>query len=187
MPNTKGQDADEAIINDELSKPILGQTIMKRGAAIEEAARFHAARFLNSQPHITDNDVPIKQRSMLSHSTQAPRIATFQSDQPPIPLIFQDRGIRRTLSHIPAHVAGGVPNLAKCLIKWHQEVGGKVTELLRIEYWSSRSFGTKPFFSVEQSHFSLQRIQKVEIDIPTIKEMPGLGGKWNFIYMTGKQ
>lgn len=56
-----------------------------------------------------------------------------------------------------------------------------------MEYWSSRSFGTKPFFCVKQSHFGLQRTQKVEIDIPTIKEMPGLGGRWTFIYMIGKQ
>lgn len=115
-------------------------------AAIEEAARSHAARFLNSQTHITGNDVPVNQRSILSHSTPAPRIATFQSDQPPVPLIFQDRGIRKPLSYVPARVAGGVPNLAERLIKWYQEVGGKVTELLRIECWSSRSFETKPFF-----------------------------------------
>lgn len=42
-------------------------------------------------------------------------------------------------------------------------------------------------FCVEHSHFGLQRIQKVDIDIPIIREMPGLGGKWNFIYMTCKQ
>lgn len=82
MPNVRGQDADESIMNDEISKPTLRLGIMKRGAAIEEAARSHAARFVHSKTQITGNAVHVEQSSSLSKSTQGPQIAAFQSDGP---------------------------------------------------------------------------------------------------------
>lgn len=186
MPNFEEKDADAATISDKLSTPKLGQSMVQRAAAMEDAARSHVARLLSSQTHITGNAVPVNHQC-ISHSAEAPRIAPFPSDRPPLPLILQKGDSRKVFSHIPACVAGNMSNLADCLIKWHQKVGGKITDLLKMEFWSSRSVGTKPFFCVEQSHFGFRRIYKVEVDIPTIKEMPGLGGKWTFFYMTGKQ
>lgn len=205
MPTAKSTEDYPEISGVEDLKVISRLNIVRRQRMIKNKVPIYTALTAKSQTHqsvlapLTDNaprqsfpfststkSFLIRTKSALapqrpSRPNHPPQIATFSSDRPPLPPSLKRRSAKKTYSFIPPHLAAGVPNLADCLVKWQQEVGGSIIDLLRVEYWTTNNFGTKPFLCAEQSHTGLQRVQKVEIDIPIVKEVPGLCGKWTFI------